>query len=121
MSKIESESELSTPGERWSQQLRRRAVLCAGIALLLVLWLRILVHLILGVVIGITAYVSIHRRPATATLSALAIERWRQLATAFRDVLAAQLRIALVNAVLTAIYLLVILPAFGVRVPLGMT
>jgi predicted PurR-regulated permease PerM len=83
--------------------------------------LRILVHLIIGLIIGITAHISIHRRPATAALSALAIERWRQLAFAFRDVLAAQLRIALVNAGLTAIYLLVILPAFDARVPLGMT
>jgi predicted PurR-regulated permease PerM len=83
--------------------------------------LRILVHLVVGLVIGITAHLSIHRRPATAALSGLAIERWRQLAFAFRDVLAAQLRIALVNAGLTAIYLLVILPAFDASVPLGMT
>jgi predicted PurR-regulated permease PerM len=83
--------------------------------------LRILAHLILGLVIGVVANVSIHRRRPVAPLPALAIERWQQLAQAFRDVLAAQIRIALVNAVLTAIYLLVALPAFGAQVPLAKT
>lgn len=83
--------------------------------------LEVIVHLLVGLVIGVAANVSIHRRPATAALSALAIERWRQLAQAFRDVLAAQIRIALVNAALTAVYLLAALPAFGVHVPLAKT
>ncbi|HUR88419.1 MAG TPA: AI-2E family transporter [Ramlibacter sp.] len=83
--------------------------------------LRIALHLVIGVVIGVMASISIHRRPATAALPSLAIERWRQLARAFRDVLAAQLRIALVNAGLTAVYLLLVLPAFDVHVPLAMT
>jgi len=83
--------------------------------------LRLIAHLVLGLIIGVAAYVSIHRRPATAPLSALAIARWRQLVRAFSDVFAAQLRIALVNAILTAIYLLAVLPALGVHVPLAMT
>jgi predicted PurR-regulated permease PerM len=83
--------------------------------------LRLLVHLLVGLVIGVTAHVSIHRSRATAPLTALAIERWRQLASAFRDVLSAQLRIALVNAALTAVYLLAILPMFGASVPFGVT
>jgi predicted PurR-regulated permease PerM len=83
--------------------------------------LRIVVHLLLGLVIGVAAHVSIDRRPGTKTLPALAIERWRQLALAFADVLAAQLRIAVVNAILTAIYLLAVLPAVGAHVPLGVT
>ena len=83
--------------------------------------LRILLHLVVGFVIGVAAGISIRRRPPTAPLPALAIARWRQLARAFRDVLAAQLRIALVNAILTAVYLLGVLPAFGVHVPLAMT
>jgi predicted PurR-regulated permease PerM len=83
--------------------------------------LRLITHLVLGVVIGVAANVSMHRRQASAALSALAVERWRQLAQAFRDVLAAQIRIALVNAVLTAAYLLAVLPAFGVQVPLAKT
>lgn len=83
--------------------------------------LGVLVHLLLGLVIGVMAHVSIHRRPATRPLPALAIARWQQLAAAFRDVLAAQLRIALVNAGLTAVYLLAILPAFGAGVPFAKT
>lgn len=83
--------------------------------------LRIITHLIVGLVVGVVANVSIHRRPATAALPALAIERWQQLALAFHDVLSAQIRIAVINAALTAIYLLVILPAFGPPVPLGKT
>jgi predicted PurR-regulated permease PerM len=83
--------------------------------------LRVVAHLLIGLVIGVTAHVSMHRRPATRSLPALAIERWQQLAAAFRDVLAAQLRIALVNAALTAVYLLAVLPAFGVGVPLAKT
>jgi predicted PurR-regulated permease PerM len=83
--------------------------------------LRIVTHLILGLVIGVVANVSIHRRPAAAALPALAIERWQQLALAFHDVLSAQIRIAIINAVLTAIYLLAILPVFGAPVPLGKT
>jgi predicted PurR-regulated permease PerM len=83
--------------------------------------LRVVTHLVLGLVIGVVANVSMHRRSATAALSALAIERWRQLALAFHDVLSAQIRIALVNAALTAVYLLVALPAFGAHVPLAKT
>lgn len=83
--------------------------------------LRVLLHLLIGLVIGVMASVSIHRRPSTAPLPALAIARWRQLVLAFADVFAAQLRIALVNAVVTGVYLLAILPAFGVHVPLAKT
>ena len=83
--------------------------------------LGILVHLLIGLAAGAMAGVSMRRRPPTAALPVLAIARWKQLAAAFRDVLAAQLRIALVNALLTAVYLLLLLPAFGVHVPLAMT
>jgi predicted PurR-regulated permease PerM len=51
----------------------------------------------------------------------LAQARLLQLATAFADVFAAQLRISLINALLTGVYLLVILPALGYRVPLAPT
>ena len=83
--------------------------------------LRVVLHLVIGLVIGVTASISIHRRPAAAPLPALAIARWRQLVLAFADVFAAQLRIALVNAGVTALYLLVVLPVFGAHVPLAKT
>jgi predicted PurR-regulated permease PerM len=83
--------------------------------------LRLFAHLILGLIIGITAYASMSRGRATRPAPVLAIERWRELARAFADVLSAQLRIALVNAGLTAVYLLAVLPALDVHVPLAVT
>ena len=84
--------------------------------------LHLMLHLTLGLAIGVIAGVSMTLRQASsAALPALARERWHQLALAFRDVVAAQLRIALVNALLTALFLLALLPAFGVHVPLAVT
>jgi predicted PurR-regulated permease PerM len=87
--------------------------------------LKVLVHILIGLAIGLMAatatrngFVSAQpRRP----LVALAQARMLQLATAFGDVFAAQLRISFINAVLTGIYLLVILPMLGYRVPLAPT
>jgi predicted PurR-regulated permease PerM len=85
--------------------------------------LKVLVHIIIGLAIGLMAAAAkpganAHsRRP----LIVLATARMQQLATAFADVFSAQLRIALINAVLTGIYLLVILPALGYRIPLAPT
>lgn len=85
--------------------------------------LKILVHIIIGLAIGLMAAASRpdHRAPARRPLILLAQARMLQLANAFGDVFAAQLRISLINAVLTGIYLMVLLPAFGYRVPLGPT
>ena len=84
--------------------------------------LKILVHIILGLAIGLMAAAAkrtVHtaRRP----LIQLAQARMLHLADAFGDVFAAQLRISFINAVLTGIYLLAILPMFGYRVPLAPT
>jgi predicted PurR-regulated permease PerM len=84
--------------------------------------LKVLVHILIGLAIGLMAAASRHpehlpRRP----LIVLAQARMLQLANAFGDVFSAQLRISLINAVLTGIYLLVLLPALGYRVPLAPT
>jgi predicted PurR-regulated permease PerM len=85
--------------------------------------LKILVHIIIGLAIGLMAAAAkptpgaAPRRP----LILLAQARMRQLADAFGDVFSAQLRISFINAVLTGIYLLVVLPMFGYRVPLAPT
>jgi predicted PurR-regulated permease PerM len=85
--------------------------------------LKILVHIIIGLAIGLMAAAA--RRPVDAApsrpLVLLAQARMQHLATAFADVFSAQLRISLINALLTGIYLLVILPALGYRVPLAPT
>jgi predicted PurR-regulated permease PerM len=85
--------------------------------------LKILVHIIIGLAIGLMAAAATREsRVATSRpLLLLAQGRLQQLAIAFADVFSAQLRISAINAVLTGIYLLVILPAFGYRVPLAPT
>ncbi len=86
--------------------------------------LKILVHIIIGLAIGLMAATARRRTPPDAPrrpLVVLARARMLQLATAFGDVFAAQLRISFINAVLTGLYLLVVLPALGYKVPLGPT
>jgi predicted PurR-regulated permease PerM len=83
--------------------------------------LHVLVHLLVGLAIGLMAGAAgPPREPATPMLR-LGQQRLEQLALAFVDIVAAQLRISLINTVLTAIYLLGVLPAMGYHVPLAMT
>jgi predicted PurR-regulated permease PerM len=86
--------------------------------------LKVLVHIIIGLAIGLMAATAA-RAPGPAhgrrPLIVLAQARMLQLATAFGDVFSAQLRISLINATLTGIYLLVLLPALGYRIPLAPT
>jgi predicted PurR-regulated permease PerM len=85
--------------------------------------LKILVKIILGLAIGLMAAAARadSEGPPPRPLIRLAQARMLQLANAFGDVFSAQLRISLINAALTGIYLLVILPALGYRVPLAPT
>ena len=88
--------------------------------------LKVLVHIIIGLAIGLMAATAAHAHrkamsPPGRPLVQLAQARLRQLATAFADVFAAQLRISAINAALTGLYLLVILPALGYKVPLAPT
>ncbi|MDB5954950.1 AI-2E family transporter [Ramlibacter sp.] len=86
--------------------------------------LKILVHIIIGLAIGLMAATARRSAPQETSrrpLVVLARARMLQLAAAFGDVFAAQLRIAFINATLTGIYLLVVLPMLGYRVPLGPT
>lgn len=83
---------------------------------------RQLVHILLGMVIGVM--VSLHdaeplkeRRPLAAALR----ERSIRLAQAFRDVVFAQVWISGINTAITAVFILVILPLFGVSLPLSKT
>ena len=77
-----------------------------------------LVHIIIGMVIG--GMVSLHEameRAHGAPLAAELSERARRVGDAFRRVVFAQVRISLVNTVLTAIYLLGVLPLLGIHLP----
>ncbi len=81
---------------------------------------RTVVHVLLGMVIG--AMVALHdsidghtSRPLAAAMR----ERAARLASAFQQIVFAQVRIAAINAVLTAGYIFIILPAAGIQLPLA--
>lgn len=81
--------------------------------------LRTLANILIGLVVG--AMLALHdavnpaaSRPLAAALAA----RAARLGNAFRRVVFAQVRISLINTTFTAIYLAVVLPLFGVQLPL---
>ena len=83
---------------------------------------RVLVHLLIGMVIG--AMVSLNEASGKAEHGPLATalaERARRLGDAFRNVVFAQVRISALNTFFTAIYLLAVLPVAGVHLPYAKT
>ncbi len=84
---------------------------------------RTLVHIFIGLVIGglLLFRHSMPQARPPAPLAAALKERAARLATAFRRVVFAQIRISALNTALTAIYLLGVLPRFGVDLPLVKT
>lgn len=84
--------------------------------------LRGIAYALAGLVIGMLASVSGPRHPAGPSSF---MQAWRarlaQLEQGFVDIVAAQLRIALINTALTAAYLLLLVPLLGWRVPLTAT
>ncbi len=83
---------------------------------------RVLVHILIGMIIG--AIISLrearppaHYKPLARALNARAMA----LASAFRRIVFAQVRISALNTGFTSIYLLIILPAFGVDLPFKKT
>ncbi len=79
---------------------------------------RVLVHILIGMVIGAMAALydttQVHRyRPLAAALH----QRIVRLHLAFRQIVFAQVRIAAINAVFTGIFLAVVLPLTGVQLP----
>jgi predicted PurR-regulated permease PerM len=83
---------------------------------------RVLVQTVIGMVLG--AMVALHEALPIRTERPLAhelIERITRLGDAFRRVVFAQVKISLINTVLTGIYLAAILPALGVNLPFKKT
>jgi predicted PurR-regulated permease PerM len=77
-------------------------------------------HVLAGLVIGLLA--AFERKPRAASpWGRAAAASLRNLVDAFRKVVSAQLRIAFVNAGLTAAYLFAVLPLAGGRLPLSGT
>jgi len=77
---------------------------------------RILVHTMAGIIIGGLAAFE-NRRPSQPLSLALS-ERLNRLEDAFEKIVFAQVKISAINTVFTAVYLLTILPLFGVQLPL---
>ncbi len=83
---------------------------------------RAFVHALIGMIIG--AIVSLHEVRPTTTRAPLAdalAARADRLGDAFRRIVFAQVRISALNTALTSIYLLVVLPLLGVRLPFTKT
>jgi predicted PurR-regulated permease PerM len=81
-----------------------------------------LAHVLIGMIIG--AMISLEQAMPSMSRGPLAsalIERTSAFAEAFRRIVFAQVRISALNTVLTAIYLAVALPLFGVHLPLTKT
>lgn len=83
---------------------------------------RIFAHILIGMIIGaMAALYDTTSTPVYRPLAAALHARIVVLHDAFRNVVFAQVRIAAINAVLTGIYLIAILPLAGVELPLRKT
>lgn len=88
-------------------------------------WLSLgLVHAVMGILLAIlvffrraTRHDEVHRGPLAQQL----MEKLTRFVEAFTRIAVAQVKISAVNTTLTAIYLLVILPAFGKAIPFATT
>lgn len=83
---------------------------------------RALLYVIVGLIIG--SFVALREARTKTTLAPLAqamCERMHRLGDAFRRVVFAQIRISALNALLTGIYLVIVLPAMGVHLPFTKT
>jgi predicted PurR-regulated permease PerM len=89
------------------------------------LWLGIgLVHVIMGALLAILVFfrhVTRHDEDNRGPLARHLVDKVDRVAHAFGRVATAQVKISAVNTTLTALYLLVVLPLFGIRVPFATT
>jgi predicted PurR-regulated permease PerM len=83
---------------------------------------RVIVQLLVGIVLGaMLAFYSARTRPAGGPLTVVLNARCAHFVIAFRDVVFAQIKISALNTLLTGIFLLIVLPLFGVHLPLAKT
>lgn len=83
---------------------------------------RVMVQLLIGIVLGaILALYGARARSVGGPLTVILNSRCANFATAFRDVVFAQIKISALNTLLTGIFLLIGLPLFGVHLPLTKT
>jgi predicted PurR-regulated permease PerM len=83
---------------------------------------RVLAHILIGMVIGVLLSLeTVVTSPTRAPLSAAIAQRALRLSVAFRRVVFAQIWISAINTLLTAIYLVFVLPMFGIQLPFTKT
>jgi predicted PurR-regulated permease PerM len=83
---------------------------------------RVLAHILIGMIIGAIMSLREARDGVSDKPLAHALEeRAGRVGDAFRRVVFAQVRISLLNSAFTAIYLLIVLPLFGVHLPFAKT
>jgi predicted PurR-regulated permease PerM len=83
---------------------------------------RAIAHVLIGMIIGaIVSLREIREGEESGPLAIALRQRAAKLGNAFRRVVFAQVRISALNTTLTAIYLIAVLPMFGVRLPLAKT
>ncbi|OYW39126.1 MAG: hypothetical protein B7Z35_05310 [Hydrogenophilales bacterium 12-61-10] len=83
---------------------------------------RAVLHFMIGLIIG--SFIALREASPQQTLAPLAsalCERVNRLSDAFHRVVFAQVRISALNALLTGVYLFVVLPSFGVHLPFTKT
>ena len=83
-----------------------------------------LIHVVMGVLLAILVFfrhVTHHEDLTRGPLAQQLANKVDKLADAFSRVAVAQIKISAVNTTLTALYLLVILPVFGIRIPFATT
>ena len=89
------------------------------------MWLGIgLVHMIMGGLLAILVFfrqVTHHEEANRGPLARALLDKVDRFAHAFGRVATAQIKISAVNTTLTGIYLLVLLPAFGIHIPFATT
>ncbi|MCB6183888.1 AI-2E family transporter [Leeia sp. TBRC 13508] len=82
----------------------------------------VLVQVLVGMIIGaLIALQDMVRPKPLGPLGSLILEHLQRFSSSFRNVVFAQIKIAAVNATLTAVYLAVLLPLFGIELPLVKT
>lgn len=83
---------------------------------------RVIVHLLIGMVLGaMIALASALPRQYGGPLVEAFIARSGHLADSFHDIVFAQVKISALNTLFTAIFLLIVLPLFGISLPLAKT
>src|SRR5258708_2062734 len=83
---------------------------------------RVIVQLLVGIVLGaMLAFSGARARPAGGPLTVVLKARCANIAIAFRDVVFAQTKISALNTLFTGVFLFIVLPLFGVHLPLAKT